>query len=150
MICIIQTIWEIPIFWQIPMSYKNYIFPIKLPKRVQHTIPCGEQATVYGWGNRFLGDRDLRLELRAVNTTHTTNPVCNTTHKGGFTADMLCAGNSTCNFDSGGPLTGEGVLLGVVSFTEPNKKCNQRYPTVFARVSFFVSWIRSRILFPGN
>lgn len=55
----------------------------------------------------------------------------------------LCAfsreGEGPCNSDSGGPLTSNGQLIGIVSFGKP---CGRGVPDGYTRVSIFLKWIR--------
>ncbi|KAM4872878.1 chymotrypsin-like elastase family member 2A [Thomomys bottae] len=72
--------------------------------------------------------------------------------------NMVCAGGdgvtSSCNGDSGGPLNcqaanGQWQVHGVVSFGS-SLGCNYpRKPSVFTRVSNYISWINSRVKDPN-
>jgi trypsin len=54
-----------------------------------------------------------------------------------FFFSMLCAGgqvgHDTCLGDSGGPLTLNGIQIGIVSFGSPN--CGVGIPSVYTRIS---------------
>lgn len=60
-----------------------------------------------------------------------------------FYKGTLCAfareGQSTCFSDSGGPLTTNGQLIGMVSWGIP---CALGFPDGYLRVSAFLNWIR--------
>ncbi|XP_049767891.1 brachyurin-like [Schistocerca cancellata] len=66
------------------------------------------------------------------------------------TSSILCAqgdkNRSTCNGDSGGPLTvdhnGGHILVGVVSFGSV-RGCEQGIPVAFTRVTSYLTWIES-------
>uniref|UniRef100_A0A182QJ87 Peptidase S1 domain-containing protein n=1 Tax=Anopheles farauti TaxID=69004 RepID=A0A182QJ87_9DIPT len=117
----------------------------------------GREAIVTGWGTTESGE--LSEQLQQLTVPILTNQQC---RKSGYfrfqiTAKMLCAGyleggRDSCQGDSGGPLQlakgtagedrrGQQQLVGVVSW---GNECAQRnYPGVYARVSRFVSWIRT-------
>lgn len=48
-----------------------------------------------------------------------------------------------CTADSGGPLTADNQLIGIVSFGDP--ACNRGLPDGYARVSFYRPWILEQI-----
>lgn len=48
-----------------------------------------------------------------------------------------------CNGDSGGPLTVNGIQVGIVSFG--SALCEAQNPTAYARVSHFVDWIEESV-----
>ena len=70
--------------------------------------------------------------------------------------DKVCFRNnyenneSTCKGDSGGPLVcnenGKAVLIGVTSHTASSKCVEDGYPNIFAKVAFFVSWIKEHMV----
>lgn len=57
-------------------------------------------------------------------------------------------GRGACSGDSGGPLTvqrgGESLQIGVVSFGLA-LGCELNWPSVFARVTFYHSWLQSNL-----
>ena len=63
---------------------------------------------------------------------------------------MVCigaVGSSACNGDSGGPLVceegGRWVIRGAASFVSSGDvKCDVKLPSIFARVSTYVNWIK--------
>lgn len=64
------------------------------------------------------------------------------------TEDSLCAvsgfrGEGTCSGDSGGPLTYNGELVGVVSWGDG--PCSETRPDVFTRVFNYLDWIENII-----
>ncbi|KAJ8954471.1 hypothetical protein NQ314_007077 [Rhamnusium bicolor] len=75
----------------------------------------GSQAYLTGWGRTSDSSNAVSPVLRGVSTV------------GG------------CNGDSGGPLTVNGVEVGIVSFG--SSSCQAGNPTAYARVSSFRSWI---------
>lgn len=74
----------------------------------------------------------------------TTNAQCNAMYSGMITAGMLCAGfpeggRDACQMDSGGPLTFNNQLIGVVSWGAGCARPNA--PGVYARVAHYRNWI---------
>lgn len=65
-----------------------------------------------------------------------------------FTVSMICAGypyglHDACKGDSGGPLSHNGVLYGLVSF---GKDCGlQCSPGVYTNIYYFRNWIQDGI-----
>ena len=63
---------------------------------------------------------------------------------------MVCigaVGSSACNGDSGGPLVceegGRWVIRGAASFVSSGDvKCDVKLPSIYARVSTYVNWIK--------
>lgn len=93
-----------------------------------------------------ISDILLRVDKRAID-----NAVCQATYGGIIIPSTLCAtsfvagsGDSTCSGDSGGPLTSDNQLVGVVSFVS-SAGCSSGAPSGYARVSSFRDWIDSII-----
>lgn len=92
--------------------------------------------------------------LMKVNLIGITNEQCRNTYGSTIIASTLCAtwstqsGQSTCNGDSGGPLTAvsgnQHYLVGVTSFVVRNA-CDGGHPSGYARVTSFRSWIDNNI-----
>ena len=110
----------------------------------------GVMGKVSGWGALYSGgpspDILQAVEVPIVNPSNTNYP------PGHVTADMLVAGASgqdACQGDSGGPFVvpdGHGgyKVAGVVSH---GVGCGQAgYPGVYARVSFFDTWISDYVI----
>ncbi|XP_017084732.2 chymotrypsin-2 [Drosophila eugracilis] len=108
----------------------------------------GEKLTMYGWGStEILGD--FSWELRQLDLTYVPTEKCNATYGGSADLDLghLCAvgsvGAGACHGDAGGPLVdSRGRLVGVGNWGVP---CGYGFPDVFARLSFYYSWITSTI-----
>ncbi|XP_017118591.1 chymotrypsin-2 [Drosophila elegans] len=108
----------------------------------------GETLTMYGWGSTEIGS-DFAWELRQLDLTYVTPAKCNATYGGTGDLDWghLCAvgkvGAGACHGDAGGPLVDRrGRLVGVGNWGVP---CAYGFPDVFARISYYYSWIISTI-----
>ncbi|XP_050300159.1 trypsin-like [Anthonomus grandis grandis] len=106
--------------------------------------PGGTKASVSGWGRTETGFQSR--DLRAVKVELDDHHNCQRYFPGVFhptiTRDMVCIRphhKSTYYGDSGGPLTVDGKLVGLVSFgrsLKPNKKT-----TVFTKVGNFLDFV---------
>ncbi|XP_018320747.1 trypsin-7-like [Agrilus planipennis] len=129
------------------LVFGNKINSIALPPP-NLVLPAGTLATVAGWGTlTYLGA--LPTQLQEVTVPIITNEECalryNDTNT--YISDRnLCAGydqggRDTCSGDSGGPLTANGVLYGVVS---GGIGCaDAKYPGTYTNVSSVRSFITS-------
>ncbi|XP_004614968.2 myeloblastin [Sorex araneus] len=119
-----------------PASLSAQVGVAQLPQQ-NYVVPHGTQCLAMGWGR--LGTRAPQPRvLQELNVTVVT---------------FLCREHNVCTFvprrtagicfgDSGGPLICDGVLQAVDSFVI--RQCaSHQYPDFFARVSFYVAWIRS-------
>jgi len=114
-------------------------------------------VTAAGWGKDENGHHPNILQQ--VDLTTMSNQECYSiyalmTPPGRITNSMICATGhykGTCNGDSGGPLMVKGrenVVIGVTSWGTTD--CNLNAPSVFARVSSQVGWIRAIAGRTGN
>ncbi|XP_017102812.2 chymotrypsin-2 [Drosophila bipectinata] len=108
----------------------------------------GEKLTMYGWGSTEIGS-DFSWELRQLDLSYVPPAKCNATYGGTSDLDWghLCAvgsvGAGACHGDAGGSLVdSKGRLVGVGNWGVP---CGYGFPDVFARASFYYSWIESTI-----
>uniref|UniRef100_A0A3Q1GSH9 pancreatic elastase II n=1 Tax=Acanthochromis polyacanthus TaxID=80966 RepID=A0A3Q1GSH9_9TELE len=135
-----------------PVKFSNTIMPACLPSSGE-ILPHGAPCYVTGWGRMWTGgplSNTLQQALLPV-VDHST---CSRSDWWGsvVTTDMLCAGGdglvASCNGDSGGPLNcqnadGSWGVHGVVSFGS-SLSCNyEQLPSVFTRVSAYMSWINN-------
>ncbi|XP_046882386.1 chymotrypsin-like elastase family member 1.3 isoform X2 [Hypomesus transpacificus] len=110
-----------------------------------HNNPC----YITGWGRTQTGGQ-LSADLKQAYLPVVDHQTCTSSGWWGSTVktSMVCAGGgslSGCQGDSGGPLNcqvnGKYVVHGVTSFVS-SSGCNaQRRPTVFSRVSDYISWM---------
>ncbi|XP_011631526.1 chymotrypsin-2-like [Pogonomyrmex barbatus] len=123
------------------------VWPIALPKQDQIVTP-GSLATVSGFGRlEYEGRRTTRLHV--VNITIANHEYCK--HKYWVRSSkkihntQICAYDpviekGSCKGDSGGPLTVNGQLIGLVSWS--HRCANKEFPSVYTRVPSYVTWIR--------
>ncbi|MBN3297218.1 HABP2 protein, partial [Amia calva] len=115
-------------------------------------IEDGTECTISGWGatetdhgsNQLLDAKVLLISQQSCKDTNVYGDVLDDS--------MFCAGNlkggpDSCQGDSGGPLTceknGTHVIYGVVSWGDQCGLKNK--PGVYARVTKFADWIKSKI-----
>lgn len=128
---------------QSPVRGEN-IKPIPLPPPNLH-IPNWTPLTVAGWGweTKTGNKSDILQEL---DIPYIFTDECRTENRiNNITPENLCVGfdngkKGTCYGDDGDPAIYQGQVVGILSYIND---CAQSYnPTVFARVSSFLSWIK--------
>jgi hypothetical protein len=131
-----------------------------IPLWTDPTGPVGlSSAYVSGWGSRT-GGAGASEQLQGASLRIRSGPglPCGSWQDAYDPVTMVCAsgglsvpdGAGACTGDSGGPLVVPGPgssprLVGVVSFGYLGCLNDHAYPTVFSRVSAFVSWIRKYV-----
>uniref|UniRef100_A0A673AIH0 pancreatic elastase II n=1 Tax=Sphaeramia orbicularis TaxID=375764 RepID=A0A673AIH0_9TELE len=135
-----------------PVKLSNTIMPACLPPSGQ-VLPHDSPCYVTGWGRLWTGGpiADILQQALLPVVGHST---CSRPDWWGslVTNSMVCAGGdgqlASCNGDSGGPLNcqtsdGSWDVVGVVSFGS-SMGCNYpKKPSVFTRVSAYMSWINN-------
>ncbi|XP_049341918.1 chymotrypsin-like elastase family member 2A [Astyanax mexicanus] len=133
-----------------PVTVSDTIMPACLPEE-GYTLPHDYPCYVTGWGRTITGGAlpDILQQALLPVVDHAT---CTKFDWWGSQVKetMVCAGGdgivSGCNGDSGGPLNcqnADGVweVQGIVSFGS-GLSCNYpKKPTVFTRVTSYISWI---------
>nr|CAH0103353.1 unnamed protein product [Daphnia galeata] len=138
-----------------PVTYTSTISPVCLPPFGSNDQYAGQSASIVGWGlTSFQGS--LPSALQQATTEIVSNGQCATSYSGiiNIASSMLCAtdpGIGSCNGDSGGPIfvrSSPGapwIQVGIVSF---GVECaNDRYPSVYTRVSSHLPWIMKHMFF---
>ncbi|XP_034935567.1 transmembrane protease serine 9-like [Chelonus insularis] len=119
--------------------FTEKIQPISLPK-VDDTFK-EYPVKLSGWGSIYVGS-SLPDKLQEIDLMVITHEKCLNYHPAYITKSHVCTltkvGEGACHGDSGGPLSADGVLVGLVSFGRP---CARGFPDVYTRVSAFVDWI---------
>ena len=103
-------------------------------------------AIVSGWGSTE--NFDHPEQLLAVKVPIVSTELCNEAYSGDLPYGQICAGyygeggKDHCYGDSGGPLTIDGVLVGIVSWSEG---CAEpEYPGVYTGVAYNRDWIKNQ------
>ncbi|XP_030634122.1 elastase-1-like [Chanos chanos] len=112
-----------------------------------HNNPC----YITGWGRTSTGGQ-LSSQLKQAYLPVVDHKTCSSGSwwGGSVKTTMVCAGGgslSGCQGDSGGPLncqvSGRYYVHGVTSFVSAQGCNQQRKPTVFTRVSAYISWLEN-------
>lgn len=118
---------------------------IKLPDQ-DAAIRDGSAALVAGWGYTSENGGNISSVLRLVTVLLVNQKKCNESNSGAIDDGMVCAarsGRDSCTYDSGGPLTLNNRLIGIVSWgagcARPDK------PGVYTRVAYFRDWIDNNV-----
>uniref|UniRef100_A0A670K3Y2 Peptidase S1 domain-containing protein n=1 Tax=Podarcis muralis TaxID=64176 RepID=A0A670K3Y2_PODMU len=144
-----------------PVSFTDYILPIRLPES-STSFSSEEHCWVTGWGDIQTGvSLPAPQTLQQVKVPLISREACNALlnsvsekglRKDPVKQDMICAGypeggKDSCQGDSGGPLVcqlKEGwIQAGIVSW---GRGCGQpSRPGVYISVPFYANWIQERI-----
>ncbi|KAL4167442.1 hypothetical protein KRP22_012926 [Phytophthora ramorum] len=105
--------------------------------------PPGTVATVAGWG--LVNNETYGLTLKSVDVEIISNEECDWLNNATVTSEtVLCAGigdgKDSCQGNSGGPLTANGVVVGIVSGGTPTD-CGV-LPGFYTRVSSVLDYIK--------
>ncbi|MFD9065850.1 S1 family serine peptidase [Kitasatospora purpeofusca] len=128
-----------------PITYPPLAQPIALPD-ASSAYPTGT-ATLTGKG-RTSGSGQGPNTLQQATVTLLTVADCQARWIGqNINANHLCtydkgSGISTCKGDSGGPLTQNGRLIGIISWGVTT--CSGTYPSVYTNVSTYRAWITTK------
>ncbi|KAJ4451715.1 hypothetical protein ANN_03185, partial [Periplaneta americana] len=125
-----------------PFSFGVGVQPISLTSSEPST---GETGVVSGWGSTFPGG-SVPFELQVVSVHIVDHAECVQDYDffGNVTGNMICAGEEeggkdACGADSGGPLTVNGKLVGIISW---GVGCGERFrPKVYANIATLKDFI---------
>ncbi|XP_076179603.1 transmembrane protease serine 9-like [Ptiloglossa arizonensis] len=127
------------------LTTSEKVSPVSLPE-ANKAIPTNSAALVSGWGSTRVGGRGTTKLMKARIYIADQNK-CKSTYSRiakKIYDSQICANNPTvksgaCNGDSGGPLTVNGQLVGIVSWSISCALPN--FPTVYTRVTSYLDWI---------
>lgn len=126
-----------------PFTMKNEI-PIAVAS-ADYEYSENTTATVIGWGYNGTHGKVIQSTLFAVEVVIFSQKYCTDLYgQGAVTSDMFCAGayeggKDACQFDSGGPIVKNSILIGIISW---GGDCgNKTQPGVYAKMSYFVRWL---------
>ncbi|XP_050454706.1 trypsin-7-like isoform X2 [Cataglyphis hispanica] len=129
-----------------PFKFSTLISPVVLPEQNQ-IVKTNSIAIVSGYG-RLWYNGNKTTELHVANIKVADQAYCRYMYekhsKNIFDTAHICANEPTvergsCKGDSGGPLTVDGKLVGLVSWSY---RCSDTvYPSVYTRVPSYVNWI---------
>ncbi|KAJ8683975.1 hypothetical protein QAD02_019767 [Eretmocerus hayati] len=133
-----------------PLTYTELIKPVPLPDS-HEKIPAKSVAVVSGWGLLggdipFLPEHLQKAQIWIANQDYCQKVMKELGYK--VTSTQICANDPSnrrgqCNGDSGGPLTVNGTLTGIVSWSYKDPYCaSTKYPGVYTRVPEFIDWIK--------
>ncbi|XP_035913495.1 brachyurin-like [Anopheles stephensi] len=133
-----------------PMTFTDRIQPIRLPARSDTRQFAGYTGTISGYGRTSDYSWATAAVLRFTSNPVMTNADCIVRWSAAtIQSQNVClrgtGGRSSCNGDSGGPVTVQDgtngpLLIGVVSFVSA-VGCAVGRPSVHTRVSFYSTWI---------
>uniref|UniRef100_A0A5S6QQR6 Peptidase S1 domain-containing protein n=1 Tax=Trichuris muris TaxID=70415 RepID=A0A5S6QQR6_TRIMR len=131
------------------VMYNKFIQGICLPSPNENLPPGIYPCFVTGWGKLDEATSAERLQQIVIDILRPSRCTYLMNRK-----TMFCAGSKTreigaCSGDSGGPLTcyrnNSFILYGIVSFSMKGICSTTKDPTVFAKVSAFLEWMKAEI-----
>ncbi|KAF2906090.1 hypothetical protein ILUMI_00089 [Ignelater luminosus] len=129
---------------RLPFDLKTEI-PIPLAKS-DDLYNVNSSAVVLGWGRNATTSEIVQDILFSVDVLLFDTEYClNLYGKESITDDMFCAGSYTggkdaCQFDSGGPIMKNNILIGITSW---GGDCGEKtQPGVYIKISYFIPWLR--------
>ncbi|XP_011694179.1 PREDICTED: trypsin-1-like isoform X2 [Wasmannia auropunctata] len=125
------------------ITFNDRVQPVKLPEK---ELASGTMVNVTGWGAAKAGGEPSPV-LMKVSLPIVSRKTCQNVYRyiRSITDRMICAGymqggQDACEGDSGGPLTVNGILYGIVSW---GYRCAQPlYPGVYTNVADLLWWIK--------
>lgn len=140
-----------------PLEFCDRVQPVTLPKPPYRTY-IGRIVTGMGWGMTAAGQTST--DLLHSNSRGISNHKCQRKYlrskriQYDITEGMLCVTptgdaprGGVCLGDSGGPLVvrNTSIIVGIASWAEVHDNCTKPFPDVFARVTTYIDWIKSKV-----
>lgn len=145
-----------------PVVFASNVLPACVPRVFAGDALTNRTATLIGWG-RISEDGPMLPVSRYANMTVISTDACSREYgnvglENPLPASFICTydeGNGTvakdaCEGDSGGPLVlkddaGQFQLIGIVSWGIGSSCARPHQPTVYTRVTSYISWIEKTI-----
>ncbi|KAH0561644.1 hypothetical protein KQX54_018353 [Cotesia glomerata] len=125
------------------IKFTRKIQPVLLPTTDSFTKSY--HVTLSGWGRNSTNGA-IPENLQEIDLVVISQLKCRIYHPILLTRGHICTltvrGEGACNGDSGGPLTANGTLVGIVSFGSP---CAKGVPDVYTRVYHYLNWINQTL-----
>lgn len=136
-----------------PFEFSEFVKPVPLPKP-HYKVKTNSSAIVSGWGNLLSSGGNTPDQLRQATIFIADPEYCKKIMEENYVEVFptnICANDpkmrrGQCNGDSGGPLTVDGVLTGIVSWSIKDPYCaSTKYPGVYTRVCEFIDWLEENM-----
>ncbi|XP_058799008.1 trypsin Blo t 3-like [Phymastichus coffea] len=131
--------------------FNEFVSPVRLPK-AHEELSYHQKAVASGWGMTSVLKSTTSVTLKKVEVTIVDQVYCSNLygkiHKPVYpvqfcTHDVQSIRKATCFGDSGGPITFNNVLIGIVSWSHKDPECGSpKFPDVHTRVSEYIDWIK--------
>ncbi|KAG7197992.1 hypothetical protein KM043_016217 [Ampulex compressa] len=133
-----------------PFVMSEHVSPVPMPK-YGDVVDTNAVAVTSGWGRLWLNGPTTH-KLQRVNNYIASQDKCRDAYARVYYdvyETHICANDPSvskgaCNGDSGGPLTVDGTLVGLTSWSIGC--ASTRFPTVYTRVSKYTKWIEQHTL----
>ncbi|XP_044733178.1 mite allergen Der p 3-like [Chrysoperla carnea] len=128
-----------------PVKFSKYVSAAVLPEQNEE-VPEVDNALLAGWGQLYTNG-PISTQLQKVELAIIEQDLCQGFHFLQIFDTNLCAGilqggKGQCKNDAGSPLTVNGKVVGIDSWS--GKPCgNKQLPGIFTRVASYRDWIRS-------
>ncbi|XP_023246672.1 trypsin-1-like [Copidosoma floridanum] len=136
-----------------PFQFSFILQPVLLPT-LDEEVATNSIAIVSGWGR--LGGKVLKqpdnlqkAEIFIIEPESCQSVMTEIIHPTQLCANDPTARRGQCSGDSGGPLSIDGKLVGIVSWSIKDPYCaSTTYPGIYTRVSKYVDWINENAVHP--
>ncbi|XP_058798969.1 trypsin-1-like [Phymastichus coffea] len=135
---------------QEPFTFNTFVQPVPLPKS-DFPVPANSSVVLSGWGDLGGTENESPHHLRVATLYVVDQEKCkkiietgpNHVYKTNLCAYDPNTRKGQCTKDSGGPLTLNGTLVGIVSWSFKDPYCGStKRPAQYTRVSEYIDWIK--------